>query len=397
MKGRALLAALLTELEPQLPAAVELRHGLHRAPCLSHCEEATAALVERALSPLAMGRPGGAARAAMVGREGRPVVVRAELDALPIQEQTGAPFAATNGAMHACGHDVHMAALVALCRAAGRLGEQLPAPLMALFQHSEEAYPSGAEELSRSPLLTDISPLAVVGVHVHPGVDPDAAAADPGTVNAAADSFTIRVHGRGGHAAYPHLLADPVLAISEVVVALQHVVSRRVDPLHNAVLTVARLSAGEAENVVPEEAVASGTLRTLQREDRRSLRAAVEDIASAVATAHRCTAGVTFVEGEPEVANDAGLTAAFRSLAPRAGLRLAPSLRTCGADDFGYYGALARTLMVFCGAGAAGENLPLHHPRFLPPDDVVGRVARAQAAAYVAAAGQQQPLEERRE
>jgi amidohydrolase len=383
----ALLRTLLIELEAELPAAVELRHRLHAAPDLSHQEEPTALAVEAALIPLPVTRLEGAARLAEAGRGDHPVVVRAELDGLPLREKTAAVFASLNGRMHACGHDVHMAALVALCRAASRLGDRLPRPLVALFQHSEEAYPSGARELRDSRRLAAARPHAIVGVHVHPGVPWGEVAADPGAVNAAADSLRILIRGEGGHAAYPHLSADPVLALSSVVVALQQVVSRRLDPLHSAVLTVSSVEAGNADNVLPDEARAAGTLRTMQPEDRASLRAAVEEIATSVARAHACEAQVTFVDGEPEVTNDPELTRRFRALAPAARLTPARPVRSCGADDFGYYGALAPALMAFCGVARDAGGVPLHHPRFLPPDDAVELVARAQAAAYAAACG----------
>src|SRR5580704_8734533 len=175
-----LLGKLLEGIEQEMPHAVELRHRLHAQPELAHAEEWTAAAVAQEL-PVACATVAGTGRIARVGpagdaTEGRSVAVRAELDGLPIEERTGAPFSASGGAMHACGHDVHMAALVALVRAAHTLGEELPAPLLAVFQPSEEAYPSGAEQLAGP--LAELAPIAVVAAHVHPELPWGAVALD---------------------------------------------------------------------------------------------------------------------------------------------------------------------------------------------------------------------------
>src|ERR1700720_684485 len=181
-----LLRTLLAALEAELPAAVELRHRLHAQPELAHQEQRTAAAVVAAL-PVPCTAAAGTGRLARVGpNDGAPLAIRAELDGLPIEERTNAPFSAVGAAMHACGHDVHMAALVALVRAAHALGDALPAPLLAVFQPSEEAYPSGAEQLARGELAA-IAPAAVLAAHVHPELPWGAVALDPGAVNASSD------------------------------------------------------------------------------------------------------------------------------------------------------------------------------------------------------------------
>jgi amidohydrolase len=312
--------------------------------------------------------------------------VRAELDALPIEEATGAPFAATNGLMHACGHDVHMAALVALFRAARRVEDRLPRPLLALYQPSEEAYPSGAEIVVREGVLADAAG-AVVAVHVHPGVPWGAVSVEAGPVNASCDNLRISIEGVGGHGAYPHLARDPILALSHAIVALQSLVSRRLDPTHAGVFSVGWTRAGTAENVIPGIAEAGGTLRVLEPADREALREAARDLIEATARAHGCLAKVEVTEGEPTTVNDPALAERARSLLPEAGFDLAPPMRSCGSDDFGFYGRVAPALMMFVGleCGPRMRDLPLHHPRFLPPDEAVRAVARAQAVAFTAA------------
>lgn len=381
----AFLQRLLAALEAELPAAVALRERLHAGPELAHAEHETSAAVGQQLAGLPVERLAGTGLLVRIeGAAGDAVALRAELDAVPVREETGAPFAARGDAMHACGHDVHVAALTAVLRALAGLGEALSRPLVALFQPSEEAYPSGALELLEAGALDGVG--SVAAVHVHPDVPWGAVAVDAGAVNASSDTFAIVVRGRGGHAAYPHRASDPVVALAAVVVAAQTLVSRRLDPLRSAVVTFGALTAGSVENVIPGEARALGTLRALEPADRSSLRQELEALVEHVAAAHGCTSGVEWTEGEPAIVNDPELVERLQPLLGPAGLKRAPALRSCGADDFGFFSGSARLLLVFAGIhGAPGSpDVPLHHPRFLPPNDAVGVVARAQAAALAA-------------
>jgi amidohydrolase len=381
----ALLDALLTALEPELVPAIALREQLHAQPELAHVEHRTAGAILEALEAPGAETVAGTGIVARLGPAGNgAVALRAELDALPVREQTNAPFAATAEAMHACGHDVHMAALVALFRAARSV--ELPVPFVALFQPSEEAYPSGAVDLIDAGALDGVE--TVAAAHVHPDVAWGDVAVDEGPVNASSDSFVVIVEGESGHAAYPHDARDPVVALAAIVVALQALVSRRVDPLRSAVITVGRLDAGAADNVIPAQARAGGTLRALHPDDRVQLREALGTLAEHVALAHGCTARVEWTEGEPAIVNDAALVGRVRPLLEGVGLGLAPAQRSCGADDFGFFGARSRLLLLFVGVRDAPgtRRVPLHHSAFLPPSAAVGTVARALAAAYVSAA-----------
>jgi metal-dependent amidase/aminoacylase/carboxypeptidase family protein len=425
-----LLRQLLEGIERELPRAAELRHRLHERPELAHTEEWTADAVAREL-PVPSTIVAGTGRIARVGahgpNSGTPVAVRAELDGLPIEERTGAPFSAKGGAMHACGHDVHMAALVALTRAAHEIEEQLTTPLLAVLQPSEEAYPSGAHELAhgrateaerggdsptetghgpladRAPAaigtsgttlgiaqgpLAELSPAAIVAAHVHPELRWGTVALDEGAVNASCDAVEILVEGKPTHGAYPHHGADPVLALAQIVVAMHAQVGRRIDPLHAASLTVGVLEGGGAENVIPAQARARAALRAHRPEDRLALRALVEEVATGVAAAHGCRARVRLTAGEPPLENDPGIVARARELLAEAGFERAPEWRSCGSDDFAFFAELAPIAMAFVGLdGAPGfTHRPLHHPELLVPDDAVGAVARAQALLYVAAA-----------
>jgi len=383
-----LLAPLLELIERELPRAVELRHRLHSHPELAHAERWTTAAVAEEL-PVESQTVAETGRCARVGPDtGAVIAVRAELDALPMKEHTGSEFSASGEVMHACGHDVHMAALVALARAAHALADQLPAALLALFQPSEEAYPSGAQQLADGA-LGELAPAAVVGAHIHPELPWRAVALDAGVVNASCDAIEITVEGRPSHGAYPHLGRDPILALAQIVVALHIQVAARSDPLAPAVLTVGVIEGGSAENVIPARASARGALRAYSAEHRRELRELVEQVSQGIAQAHGCSAEVRLVAGEPPLENDGAIVARARELLPAAGFALGKPWRSCGSDDFAFFGALAPLAMAFVGLdGAPGfTTRPLHHPELLPPDDAVGAVARAQAALYLAAAG----------
>lgn len=385
---RELLARLLSELEEEIEAAVDLRRRLHALAEPSHHEFATSEAVAEALAPGSISSLDGTGLIATTGPPVRPaVVVRAELDALPVAEATGADYAATADHMHACGHDVHMAALTALYRAASRLGSDLPAPLIALFQPSEEAYPSGAESVAaRFDELGHVR--AIVAMHVHPDVPWGAVAAADGPINGSSDNVAILVHGEPGHAAYPHQARDPVVALAQIISTLQQVTSRRIDPMHGATVTISWLRAGSVENAIPDVAEARGTLRALETEDRERLRQLVGEVVEHVAAACGCSGELTLTEGEPAVVNDPALGGQIRPAIEQAGFRLAPAFRSCGSDDFGYYGAVSPSFLGFVGlAGAPGfPDVPLHHPAFLPPAEAVAAVAQAQAAAYAALA-----------
>jgi len=323
----------------------------------------------------------GTGRLVRIGPAAGPcVAVRGELDALPIAERTGVPWASQTGAMHACGHDVHLAALAALGRAARRV--ELPVAFLAVLQPREEVEPSGARAMAAADAFVAQRPSAIVGVHLQHQLPPGTAAAPVGGVNASADDFEIVVEGRGGHAGYPHMAVDPVPVLCQIVLALQQIVSRRTDPTHAAAVSVGTLAAGHAPNVIPATARASGTLRALEPADRPALRAALLQIVEHTGQAFGCHATVTIEEGEPALVNDEVLTTGSWPWLRQAGFAVDTSFRSCGADDFAFYAASTPTLMIFIGTA---DTISLHHPEFLPPDDAIGQVADAMLAGYLGA------------
>jgi amidohydrolase len=314
-----------------------------------------------------------------VGGDGAAVGVRGEMDALAVAESTGVAWASRRfGLMHACGHDVHLAGLAAVVKAAASL--DLPRPLVALLQPREEGVDSGAKDIVDEGRLEGVA--SVIAAHVQPRVETGVVAVTPGPVNAAMDTFTVTVTGRGGHSGYPHTVDDSVLALSAVVVALQQVGARRIDPTTGVACMVNQVHAGRTDNVVSSQAVGSGTVRTMRQQDRELAHRAIEDIATSVAAGYGCRAEVSIGVGEPVLVNDAGLAVGAGELLTQMGHRVDPTFRSFGSDDFAAYCERARGLMVFVGTGA--ERGGLHDASYLPDDAYVATVADALIAGYCA-------------
>lgn len=365
----------------ELDGAVALRHELHQNPRLSGDEKDTADRIAVALG-CGPGRVvAGTGRVIEVsdGTGVGAVALRTELDGLPVQERTTVPWTSANGAMHACGHDVHMAALVAVARAARHV--TLPVPLLALLQPREEGAHSGAVDVVAEGVLSDVH--SIVAAHVQPRLPVGTIGVTPGPVNAAIDEFTVTVRGQGGHSGYPHTVTDSVLALASIVVSLQQLGARRVDPVVGIACMVNRLQAGTANNVVPSSAIGSGTVRTMREEDRLQARAALQEIAGNVAAANGCTADVRITDGSPSLVNDEHLATRAFLLLEQMGHSVTADFRSFGSDDFAHYCASTRGLMVFVGTGAEGGGL--HDATFLPDDEYVAVVADALVAGYCAA------------
>lgn len=382
----------LAQLESELPAAVLLRHAVHADPRPGGDEFATTALVVEALDgvgsthPVAEGmfvRIDGAGAA----NQGLPAVgIRAELDGLPIQERSDLPWrSARPGIAHLCGHDVHIAALVAATRTLAAV--ELPVPLVAVFQPREEVIPSGAQDFTRDTAMREQNVRAMIGVHVQPVIPAGMVSAAAGPVNASADDFEIVITGVPAHGAYPHLGRDPIVAAAAVVQALQHLVSRRIDPMNPSVLTIGKITGGDSHNQVPGTVTLLGTLRSFSEIDRRTLHAAVREVCDGTALAHGCTAAVDIRLGEPVLHNNPELALSVSRALEDDGMLQATPFRSCGADDFAFYGERFPSLMVFAGVGS-GHGPGLHHPDFVPDDSTVRLIARIMVLSYFAAAGE---------
>lgn len=380
---KELLEDLRSRVDQELADAYRLRQVLHRFPNLSGAEGPTCQKVIEALpieaEVVPIAETGALVR---VGGPGPAVALRAELDALPSTEATGLEWASENyGVMHACGHDVHMAAAVALARAVAATPGAVP--LLLVLQPREETYPSGAKDICADDRLAGEEVIATIGAHLQPLLPRGTVACTVGPVNASSDEFTISVVGQGGHAAYPHLTVDPVITLAHIVVALQSIISRTTDPMETAVLSVTTLRAGSAPNVVPGTATARGTVRAMSPSVRRQILLRLQDIAANFAAAHGCTAQVQFVHGEPVLQNDEEIALTTRPLLESLGMEINSTLRSAGSDDFAYFCEKYPSLMMF--VGTDGEDERLHSSSFAPDNTHVRDVAYAMLSGYAAA------------
>ncbi|MFG1925403.1 M20 family metallopeptidase [Cryptosporangium sp. NPDC048952] len=369
-------------LTDELSAAVALRHELHANPQVSGAEDPTADRVVAALG-LPAERIAGTGRLLRIGPDGPAVGLRAEMDALPMVEETGAPFASRNGAMHACGHDVHLAALVAVVRTAQRV--ELPMGLVVVLQPREEVGPTGAIDVVTSGRLLDHEVRALIAAHVQPLVAAGCVTSDPGPVNASVDEVDIVITGRGGHGAYPHLAADPVPVLCRGVLALPEAARAAVDPLQPVVVTFPQIEGSGAPNVIPGTARASGTVRAMREEDRTRLHERLARTITGIAEAAGCTGEYRVRRGEPALVNDPALASEAGRWLTEFGVEKA-SFASCGSDDFATYGPQVPILMHFVGTGEGPAGPMLHDARYLPGDHVVEDVATALLAGWLAAA-----------
>jgi amidohydrolase len=337
---------------------IEWRRHLHRNPEPSFHEHDTSAFIAETLESFGLDvtRPTETSVVARLGDGGgRVVALRADIDALPIEEDSGVPFASERpGFMHACGHDGHTAMLLG---AAKLLSETPPeGEVRFLFQHAEELAPGGARDMVAAGVMEGVD--FVYGCHLWGSLPYGKVIAQPGALMAAADFFRLTLRGRGGHAGLPHQSDDLVVTAAALVTELQHVVARRIDPLKPAVVTVGSLRAGDAPNVLPAEAVLLGTTRSFDADVRERLPVLLEDVVRGVCAAHGATYELDYQFGYRPVVNDAAATELVRGAVQE---ELVDSDPIMGGDDVSAFLAEAPGCYAFIGAGS---EFPHHHPRF---------------------------------
>jgi len=359
------------EVAEVVPDAIAWRRHLHANPELSFREHRTAAFVRDRLSELgglvlSSPTPTSVVATLSGARAGPTLAMRADLDALPIQEESGVEFASqVDGVMHACGHDGHTAMLLATARLLEERREELAGEVRFVFQHAEELPPGGAVEIVRSGALDGVD--AVVGCHLMSDLDVGTVAVLDGACTAAADVFSVRILGRGGHAAFPHMTVDPIAAAAQSVSSLQHLVARETPPADPVVVSVTRISGGAADNVIPESVELGGTVRTYTAELRRQTREAMERVLAGVTAAHRAGYEFEYIEGYSSVVNDPSLAALVREVAAT---RLVDRPPLMAGEDFSAYQQVAPACFFFVGAGGDGA-FPHHHPRFTIDEDAL--------------------------
>ncbi len=359
---------------------VEWRREIHRHPEVGFEEHRTSALVERALRAAGI-ETRRVAQTGLVGvlrggLPGKTLALRADMDALPLQEQSGEPFASeTPNVMHACGHDAHTAMLLGAATLLAAERERLHGAITFLFQPAEEG-PGGAQPMVAAGVLKDPDVSAAVMLHVTPLLPAGAIGLRAGPMNASCDDFTIHVRGRGGHAAHSHRSIDTIPTAAEIVSALQRIRSREVDPLENVVLSIGTLHGGYRRNIIADHTEIGGTIRCLNEAVRATVPDRIQRIVAGICSAHGASYDLEIERGYPAVINDAALVDRIRTIAgavneiPAVIELTAPSM---GAEDFAYFAQAVPGCMARIGVGFPECDDPemLHSPRFRLNEDAL--------------------------
>lgn len=355
------------------------RRHLHANPELSFQEEKTAQFVYETLQSfgnLELSRPTKTSvMARLIGHQpGRVVAIRADMDALPIQEENTFEFASKNpGVMHACGHDGHTAMLLGTAKILSQLRDQIKGEIRFLFQHAEELHPGGAEEMVQAGVMDGVDD--VIGTHLWSPLEAGKIGIVYGPMMAAPDRFFIRIHGKGGHAAMPHQTIDAIAIGAQVVTNLQYIVSRNVDPLEPLVVSVTQFVAGTTHNVIPGSVEIQGTVRSFDETLRKSVPKLMERIIKGITEAHGATYEFEFEYGYRPVINNDEVTRVIEEtvrevLGEEAVDRIKPNM---GGEDFSAFQQKAPGSFFYVGAGNKEKGIvyPHHHPRFTIDEDAL--------------------------
>ena len=366
------VASLLEEATGLAPDVVAWRRHLHMHPEQAFHEHGTAKFIREtleAIGGLTITQPTATSVLATLrgGRPGRVIAVRADIDALPILEENDVDYRSrVDGSMHACGHDGHTAIALGLATLLSRHRDEIAGEVRFIFQHAEELAPGGAEELVSHGVMDGVE--SVIGIHLWSTMPYGSIGLIPGPAMAAPDSFQCTIIGKGGHAAAPHDTIDPILVGAQVVAALQHVVSRAVDPLDPVVVSVTQFIAGTTFNVIPGSAYIAGTVRTFDPALRSRVPEIMERMIKGITDAYGASYDFVLERGYRPVVNDPGLTSRLEGVVRRTfgAETLAPMRPSMGGEDFSAYQQRAAGVFAFVGAGNvdAGIAFPHHHPRF---------------------------------
>jgi hippurate hydrolase len=359
---RAGSTELLADAGRLLPDAVDLRRRMHRKPELGLILPGTQAMVADALAPLPLSVSAGEAVSSLVAdlegeRDGPTVLLRADMDALPMPEDTGLEYASSvDGAMHACGHDAHTAMLVGAASLLSARRASLPGRVRFMFQPGEEGF-HGAEWMIREGVLSDVA--AGFALHVSPNLPAGTVWSKGGALMASADLLTIEVTGKGGHASTPYLANDPMPVAAEIVQALQVLVTRRINTFDPVVITISQISAGTTSNVIPETVHMMGTLRAVSEASRGLALKSMQTLVEGISSAHEMRAELRVLPGYPVTVNDNdsasfALGVAADLLGPDAAGRMPQPVM--GAEDFSYVLQDRPGAMAFLGVCPAGQH-----------------------------------------
>jgi len=394
----AVIDGLLDAARAIQPEVVAIRRRIHRQPEIGLDLPQTQAIVLEELAAIGLKGTIGKALSSVVaviegGMPGPTILLRADMDALPLHEDTGLEFTSeVDGAMHACGHDTHVAMLLGAARLLQERRGDFPGRVILMFQPGEEGL-GGAQTMIEEGVLDAASshggeqPTGALAIHIGTRYPTGEIHLRPGPQMAATDVIRITVRGRGGHASAPHTALDPIAVAAEIVLALQVMVTRRIDVFDPAVVTIAQITAGTTNNIVPETAFLFGTIRSVSEVTRSEVRAGVRRVAEGIAAAHGATAEVDLEAGYPVTINDPAFTAfvmdTARSLIPDDKVAELPA-PIMGAEDFSYVLQQVPGAMAFLGARPADEDpatAPQNHSNVVVFDEPAMAVGVALYAA----------------
>lgn len=355
------------------------RRHLHENPEVSFEERETSNFVYETLESfggLELSRPTQTSVVARLvgGKPGRTVALRADIDALPITEENDFEFVSKSpGSMHACGHDGHAAMLLGVAKIMSGMKDDVSGELRFVFQHAEELMPGGGEELVDRGVMDGVD--AVVGIHLWASLPTGTIGLAYGPMMGSPDIFNITVKGSGGHAAMAYRTVDSIAVGAQVVTNLQHVVSRNISPMENAVLSVTRFEGGTTHNVIPGSVEMEGTVRTLEPEIRKQMPELMERVIKGVTEAHGASYDFDYAFGYRPVINDEEVTRVVEETAKRTFGEDAVELQrpTMGGEDFSAYQQKVPGTFIWVGAGSEEKGIvhPHHHPRFTFDEDAL--------------------------
>lgn len=356
---------------------IEIRRHLHQYPELSHKETRTVQFIREKLVSLGLHPWTCTGKDVMAtiegGLPGKTIVLRADTDALPIKEETGLPFASKHeGVMHACGHDGHSAALLGAAQAFMTLNKPFPGKIILLFQHAEEVVPGGACEIVETNALDEAD--GIFGFHLWKNLESGKIGTVPGAIMAGSDFFTIEIEGKGGHGSMPHLSVDPIVIASHVVTQLQSVVSRMVNPLHPAVISVGKITAGEGYNIIPETAEIQGTVRYFQEDVQEQIMNRIERLVQGTCASFGAKGRLIYVKGDPAVINHPGMNQIVEEVGREIvqAENVVPAPISMAGEDFSYYLKKIPGAYFFIGIGGGEEScFGHHHPKFTINEEMI--------------------------
>lgn len=371
-KKNHVLQSIDAELVHRFDEIVSWRRHLHQNPELSNQEVQTAKFIEEKLLAFGLEVKSNIGGNGLIGiltghQPGKTIALRADFDALPINDEKEVPYKSLNaGVMHACGHDGHTAALLGTAQVLSQFRESIKGNVVFIFQHAEELPPGGAKFMIEENVLDGVD--YVFGAHLASSIPVGKVGVGAGYQQAAVDKFDVLIEGKGGHGARPHHTVDSIVVGSEVVNALQKIVSRRVNPLQSAVVTIGVFQAGSAFNVIADTARLEGTVRTFDESIRQLVKEEIYSIVKGITESFHANYKIDYLHGYPALYNHQKETELVRSLfsevfTKEAVLELEPSM---GAEDFSYY--LQEKPGTFFSIGSQNENpnthYPHHHPKF---------------------------------